>query len=202
MEAKDIFEKAIQDPIAAKAVLTLSMEKDKAEALMTLIVKICETVLQIKVQKDALKTQPKKPSKPVVCFRCQETGHVARECHGQLKCKYCAQAHFTRECPQKICKTCKKRHPKNQCKKVNKWCKWCRVWNKHSTEECQNANILKRLAKLENIRPIPRTRPGSKSRRVRGPPLMTRGRGRGRGFKPGPRGRLGMPGNAPMNLEG
>ena len=189
MEAKDIIELAKKDQEVVKDLQLLNMSQGAGEALIRVIEKITKIILEKTLVKEAFKKAEKKVTRKVICFRCQETGHIARDCKGTIKCKHCGQKHFTRECPTRECKECGKRHPKGQCKKTDKWCKWCRVWGQHTTKECQSANILKRLAKLEKIRPSLRPKSLAKTRRVG--MLTPRGRGgpRGKGgFKP--RGRV------------
>lgn len=186
MEAKDIFAMAEKDPDMAKDLVQLFKIEGQRVAIINVIVKITNSILESKLKQLGLREPVKKKPKEVICFRCQEKGHVAKECKGKIKCKHCNQEHFTRECPTRDCKTCGKRHPPNQCRKKDKWCKWCRVWGKHETKECPDGGILKRLTKLEKLT-TPR-RPNSTFKLRRFPGLTPRG---GLGVRArGARGRL------------
>lgn len=159
MEAKDILQMAEKDSNMAKDLMMLFEKGEQRMAVINVIVKITNKILGNKLRQLGLKEPVKKKPKEIVCFRCQEKGHVAKDCKGNVKCKHCGKQHFTRECPTRDCKECGKRHPLGQCRKKDKWCKWCRVWGKHDTKECPDGGILKRLTKLEKMT-IPR-RPNS-----------------------------------------
>ena len=173
MEANDIAQMAEKDLDMAKDLVLLFGKGEQRKAIIDVIVKITNKILENKLKQLGLKEPRKKKIKEIVCFRCQEKGHVAKDCKGTIKCKHCMQEHFTRECPTRDCKDCGKRHPPGHCRKKDKWCKWCRVWGKHETKECPNGDILKRLTKLEKVT-IPR-RPNSTFKLKRFQGLIPRG---------------------------
>ena len=176
MEAKDIILLMKKDLDIAQDMNLISSNGKYQEALIRVITKITNTILEKKLTDMGLIKPRKKKTKPVVCFRCQGTGHIARDCKGEIKCKHCSGKHFTRECPTRNCQECGKRHPKGQCKKKDTWCKWCKIWNQHPTKECPNGGILRRLAKLEKATPKLRPKSFANPRRVT---RITPGRGRG-----------------------
>lgn len=54
-------------------------------------------------------------SKPRICYKCQNFGHMAKQCKSRLTvCGHCAQGHDTRECPrenaQPVCVNCDGAH--------------------------------------------------------------------------------------------
>ena len=165
MEVKDIFAMAEKDPEMTKDLQIIFKKEEQRAAIVRVISKITEFILENRLIKLGLKKPTKKKAKKLVCFRCQGEGHVARDCKGQIKCKHCGEQHFTRECPTRNCKDCGKRHPPNQCHKKDKWCKWCRVWGQHLTKECPNGGILKRLTKLEKMTTPAKSRSTIKLRR-------------------------------------
>ena len=179
MEAKDILLMVEKDQDLLKDLGSLGLKtNDQVTAMVKLVMKITNLALEKQLQKLGLLKEKKQKVKPTICFRCQEKGHLARNCKNSVKCKYCAKEHFTRECPDRICQTCKKKHPKNQCPKANSWCKWCRIWNKHATKDCPNGGILKRLTKLEKLSIPPRPRSLGRFKMFRG-----LGRGAKRGMR-------------------
>jgi hypothetical protein len=173
MDAKDIVHMAKKDLNMVKDLVLLFEKGEQRQPIINVIVKITNKILENKLKQLGLKEPVKKKIKEVVCFRCQEKGHVAKDCKGTVKCKHCMQEHFTRECPTRDCKDCGKRHPPGHCRRKDKWCKWCRVWGKHETKECPNGGILKRLTKLEKMS-IPR-RPNSTFKLKRFQGLVPRG---------------------------
>lgn len=155
--ASEIYEEAFKDEELKKDLELCFENKQKMKALCNVIEKITLKTLEKQLIKMGLMRKPKKQKK-VICYRCQGLGHMAKSCKNTVKCKYCKQEHFTRECPGRICKTCGKKHPKDQCRKRNKWCKWCKIWNKHDSKECPNSSILRRITKLESLKITTRNR--------------------------------------------
>lgn len=183
--AREIYEEALKDEELRQDLILCFKDEKQMKALCNVIYKITQKTLDKRLIEMGLMRRPKKQKK-VVCYRCQELGHMAKSCKNKVKCKYCKKEHFTRECPDKQCKECGKRHPKGQCKKVDKWCKWCKIWNKHYSKDCPNLSILRRITKLENLKTSTRTK---SSRNLRNQMELTPrgkrtgGRFRG-GFKP------------------
>jgi hypothetical protein len=182
MEAAiEIYNEALQDQELRKDLEICFKNTQEMKALCNVICKITQKVLEKRLIELGLMRRPKKQKK-IVCYRCQELGHMAKTCKNQVKCKYCKKEHFTRDCPDRICKECKRKHPKGQCKKVNKWCKWCKSWNQHESKDCPNSAIFRRIAKLENLKVSSRLKSSQNLRRQMG--LTPRGkkpRGRFRG---------------------
>ena len=158
MEAAiEIYNEALKDQELMRDLEICFKSKEEMKALCNVICRITQKTLEKKLIEMGLMKLPKKQKK-VVCYRCQGLGHMARNCKNQVRCKYCKKEHFTRECPDRICQKCGKKHPKDQCKKVNKWCKWCKSWNKHESKDCPNSSILRRITKLENLKISTRNR--------------------------------------------
>ena len=180
--AIEIYNEALKDEELQTDLKICFKNEREMKALCNVIVKITEKILDKRLIKMGLMRQPKKQKK-VICYRCQEEGHMAKSCKKPVKCKHCKQEHFTRECPQTLCKDCNKRHPKNQCKKKNKWCKWCKIWNQHESKDCPNSAILKRIVKLENLKVSSRMKSSQNLRRQMG--LTPKGKKPRGGFRGG-----------------
>ena len=50
--------------------------------------------------------------KPIVCYNCQNFGHIATNCKVEMKCRYCAENHASKECSRKkkCCANCGQDH--------------------------------------------------------------------------------------------
>lgn len=187
-DIEDIIQKAVPKEELGKLIQELKMNQRQAEALLTMVVKLATTVTSEVLKKLGLIKDKPKPKKELVCFRCQQKGHLARACTNPAVCKHCSQNHLTRDCPQSLCEKCHKKHPKGHCKKTDVYCKICSVWGLHKAENCPNKGLVSRLKRLEKI--LPRSRPKSTRfprREKKGQfPKRGRGRGRGRQANPGP----------------
>jgi len=69
------------------------------------IVALTNFILEKKLKELEL-VKPYKKIKKFICFRCQKFGHIARNCTGKIKCKYCGGEHYTRTCSKRTCKKC------------------------------------------------------------------------------------------------
>ena len=185
-DIKDILQEAMQEKEFQELIQKLNMEKAKAEALLTVVVKLATTATRKILKKQGLIKEKAKPKKNQVCFRCQQQGHLARTCINPAVCKHCKQQHLTRNCPKTLCKDCQKKHPPGHCRKKDTYCKICSVWGLHKAENCPNKGLVGRLQKLERI--LPKSRPKSTrfSRREKGQFPRRRGRGREREKNPRP----------------
>ena len=188
-DIKDIFEEAMKRSGFQEALQGLKMEKAQIEALSTVIIQLSVTVTESILKKRGLLKERKKPKRPVVCFRCQKEGHVAKACIERAVCKHCGKQHLTRDCPDTVCKQCGKKHPKDRCRKTDTYCRICRVWGLHKAENCPNRGLVGRLQRLERILPPNRAKSSKTFRRERSQRFPGRGRARARGRrgKPEPR---------------
>jgi len=164
-EVQVIREKDLYSAISKnKAIMELAEKLKVNTDIRKLICMIAEETLKF----HNLIKKKKKDLKEKTCFRCQEKGHLAKNCIKQVICKFCGKNHWSRLCPETVCQDCKRHHKTGQCRAKDEYCKWYKKFKLgHNSKNCPYAMPLKRIMKMEKV--IIKTRSKSNGRfRFRG----------------------------------
>ena len=141
---KDLYQMIITN----KEIKELNSKVNLSNDIIKLFCMIMEETLKF----HRLVRKKKKDIKEKICYRCQSKGHLAKYCINQVTCKICAENHWTKWCPKKICDKCKKRHKEGQCKVANQYCRWCNKFSVgHESKNCPYAMPIKRIMKMEKV---------------------------------------------------
>lgn len=84
----------------AKLLMTLKEEPDKTAAVQSSeVAALKDQISVLTEQVAALTTKQDRQPRNMVCFRCQQPGHVQRYCPAARRCYICGQCgHLAKEC--------------------------------------------------------------------------------------------------------